>query len=180
MGLPTSEVGKYVTGDWIWKATPAGFDAASFSTRPWKVSRWIEAGRFIDLGGVSLEVIDCPGHSPDSVVLVDHKRRLMFTGDTFYLAPLYTHTPGADFDAYARSAARLARMAHSLDSLLMSHNTPMAGSGYLLKLHAAFESIRDDSATFTAIDSGREYRFDGFAILTPDPPVQAGGRMTTQ
>jgi glyoxylase-like metal-dependent hydrolase (beta-lactamase superfamily II) len=179
-GLTNSEVGEYAQGDWVWKATPAGFDAAGFSSRPWQVSRWIAAGQFIDLGGVSLEVVDSPGHSPDSIVLVDHQRRLMFTGDTFYLAPLYTHIPGGNFEAYAESAARLAQMADTVDSLLMSHNTPTAGSEYLLKLHAAFQAIGENRATFTPVDSGREYRFDGFAILTSDPPVPADGETASQ
>ena len=76
--------------------------------------------------------------------------------------------------------ALLAGMADSVDSLLMSHNTPTADSEYLLKLHAAFEAIRDGAASFTAVEGGREYRFDGFEILTPEPPHPAGGQAASR
>ena len=169
-GLSNDQVGEFARGDWIWKPVPAGFDAERFSTRAWQVARTIDEGQFIDLGGVSLEVVDSPGHSPDSLVLIDHQRRLMFTGDTFYLAPLYTHIPGGDIDAYAQSAAKLAGMAAGIDHLLMSHNTPKAGASFLLTLHEAFQSIRDGTAAFERNEGGREYRFEGFNILTHDPP----------
>lgn len=169
-GLGNAQVGEFARGDWIWKTPPPGFDAERYSTRAWQVTSTIDEGAFIDLGGVSLEVVDAPGHSPDSLVLIDHQRRLMFTGDTFYLAPLYTHIPGGDFDAYAESAAKLADMSGGIDHLLMSHNTPKADSAFLLKMHDAFQSIRNGTPAFELNESGREYRFDGFSILTHDPP----------
>jgi len=35
----------------------------------------------IDLGGNAIEVIEAPGHTPGSVLYVDHKHRCVFTGD---------------------------------------------------------------------------------------------------
>ena len=178
-GLGNDKVGEYALGDWIWKPVPPGFDAATFSTQAWQVSRRVDEGEFIDLGGVSLEIIDSPGHSPDGVVLVDYQRRLMFTGDTFYKAPLYAHIPGADVSAYASSAAKLAALADSVDYLLMGHNTPRADASYLTQLHAAFQAILDGSAEYTVGADGREYDFGDFGLLTPDPPVP-GKRAATQ
>ena len=54
----------------------------------------------------------------------------------------------------------------------MSHNTPLAEAGYLKKLNAAFQAILEESAEYSLTDSGREYPFDGFSILTRDPPEQ--------
>lgn len=171
-GLSNEEVGEYALGDWVWKTLPPDFQAKDYSTRGWEFSRWIEEGQFLDLGGVSLEIIYSPGHAPDSLVLVDHQRRLMFTGDTFYLAPLYTHIPGASFPDYAESAGKLAALAPDIDYLLMAHNTPLADGSYLLKLDAAFRAILDGSAGYQLSDGIREYRFDGFKILTEDPPEE--------
>ncbi len=171
-GLPNEEVGEYASGDWIWKTHPPDFLAKEYAIKPWEFSRWVEEGQFIDLGGVSLEIIFSPGHSPDSLVLVDHQRRLMFTGDTFYLAPLYAHIEGASFADYAASAEKLAAMADDIDYLLMSHNTPLAEGKYLKKLDAAFQAIIDGSASFEQTNSGREYEFEGFSILTTDPPEE--------
>lgn len=169
-GLSNEKVGEYARGDWIWKPTPPGFRADAYATGRWEYSRWIQENQFIDLGGVSLEIIYSPGHSPDSLVLVDHQRRLMFTGDTFYLASLYTHIEGSSFADYAASAAKLAGLSGDVDQLLMSHNTPTASSSYLERLAAAFQSISNGVAPFSPTDGGREYHFGEFSILTTDPP----------
>jgi glyoxylase-like metal-dependent hydrolase (beta-lactamase superfamily II) len=169
-GKTNAEVGEYALGDWVWKTYPPRFNAKTYAIKPWEFSRWVTQGQFIDLGGVSLEVVYAPGHAPDSIVLVDHARRLMFTGDTFYLAPLYAHLEGSNFSAYSVTAAKLAVMAPDIDFLLMSHNTPMAEGRYLQDLHQAFQGIINGTANYSLSDGGREYDFGGFSILTPDPP----------
>ncbi len=169
-GTPNSELIDYVTGDWVWKPLPPDFIPGEYAIRPWQYSNWLRPGQFIDLGGVSLEVIPAPGHSPDSIVLLDSKRRLLFTGDTFYLAPLYAHLPGSSFSEYVDTAAQLAELVDDADYLLMSHNTPLAESRYLLDLDQAMQAIALGQAPFTATDGGREYSFRGFSVLTNDPP----------
>lgn len=171
-GIPNEKVGEYALGDWIWKTHPPTFNARAYTIKPWEFSRWVDNGQFIDLGGVSLEVVYAPGHAPDSLVLVDHARRLMFTGDTFYLAPLYAHLEGSSFSDYVMTAARLALMSKDLDYLLMSHNTPMAEASYLEDLHEAFQAILAGTADYSLNESGREYRFGSFSILTSDPPEE--------
>ena len=42
----------------------------------------IQEGDVIDLGGISLEIYDTPGHTPGGIVLLDRKERILFTGDT--------------------------------------------------------------------------------------------------
>ncbi|MDD3242352.1 MAG: MBL fold metallo-hydrolase [Eubacteriales bacterium] len=43
--------------------------------------RYIKGGDTIDLGGVTLEVVEMPGHTPGSVAFVDHAHKAIFTGD---------------------------------------------------------------------------------------------------
>ena len=50
--------------------------------------------------------------------------RLLFTGDTFYLAPLYTHLEGSSFEDYAVSASRLAALAGDIDRSRAAAETP--------------------------------------------------------
>ncbi len=169
-GAPNSERVEFVSGDWVWKKLPPNFVLSDYRTRPWEYSRWLRPGEFIDLGGVSLEVIHAPGHSPDSIVLLDRKRRLLFTGDTFYLAPLYAQLEESSFTDYMATAAKLAALAGEVDYLLMAHNTPLAESRYLLDLDQAFQAIALERARFSLTDEGREYPFKGFSILTADPP----------
>lgn len=41
----------------------------------------IKEGDRFDLGGRIIEVIELPGHTPGSIVLLDRENRLLFTGD---------------------------------------------------------------------------------------------------
>ena len=169
-GLPREQLAEYASKAWIWKPHPPNFDANNYQIKPYQFSKWIDEGQFIDLGGVSLEIVYAPGHAPDSIMLVDQNRRLMFTGDTFYPAPLYAHLEGSSFDEYADTAAKLAARATDVDYLLTAHNVPLANSDFLLYLDAAFKAISADTTPYQASGEGREYSFDGFSILTLDPP----------
>lgn len=42
----------------------------------------IQDGAVLDLGGICLEVYETPGHTPGSIVLLDRKDRILFSGDT--------------------------------------------------------------------------------------------------
>jgi glyoxylase-like metal-dependent hydrolase (beta-lactamase superfamily II) len=176
-GLPHEQVAEFASPDWIWKPHPPGFNAADYQIQPYQFSGWIDAGQFIDLGGVSLEVLPAPGHAPDGIVLVDHQRRLMFTGDVFYPAPLYAHLEGSSIEDYAATAQRLAAIASEVDYLLPSHNIPIASSDYLIQLDAALKAIINETAQFEVGDGAREYSFDGFSILTHDPPLEAAAEI---
>ena len=41
----------------------------------------IKDGDVFDLGGIELEVLQVPGHTPGSLVLIDRKEKIVFTGD---------------------------------------------------------------------------------------------------
>src|SRR6516225_1022699 len=75
---------------------PAGFDAKSYRTRAFHISHWLKDGDKINLGDRTLEVISTPGHTPDSIALLDERNGLLFTGDTFYLGPIYLYRPETD------------------------------------------------------------------------------------
>jgi glyoxylase-like metal-dependent hydrolase (beta-lactamase superfamily II) len=169
-GSSHQQVAEFASSGWIWKQHPPRFDPATYQIKPYRLSEWIEEGQFIDLGGVSLEIIYAPGHAPDGIVLIDHQRRLMFTGDVFYPAPLYAHLEGSSFEDYAATAARLSQWKPKVDTLLTSHNTPVSSSDYLIRMDAAFQSISEQRAAWEPADGGREYKFEGFSILTADPP----------
>lgn len=168
-GLAHDEVAEAVSPGWIWKPTPAGFDPASYRIRPYAIDRVVTEGFTLDLGGRTLEVLLTPGHAPDSLCLLDRANRLLFTGDTFYPAPLYTHIPGADFAAYRRSARRLAELAPLVDHLLPGHNVPWVESVYLGRMADAFDAVAADAAPYDRAGDLRQYRFDGFSILVPEP-----------
>ena len=144
---------------------PSGVQPDSYSIRPFHVSRRVKDGERIALGGRELEIIFTPGHTPDSLCLLDRKNGLLFTGDTFYRGPIYLFTPETDFNAYTRSVGRLAKLQASLTLLLPAHNLPVAEPVFLTRLADAVEKVRSGAAKAVVTEGRREYSFDGFSLL---------------
>ena len=171
-GLAHEAVAEFVGEGWIWKPTPDGFSKESYRSEAFEIVETIRDGDVFDLGGRSLEVLLTPGHAPDALCLLDRENRLLLTGDTFYPGPLYAHLNGSDFEAYRATAGRLAALnekgTDEVDTLLPAHNEPWVSSDYLEKMRDAFESIVRDETPFVLTDGNREYKFEGFTILTRD------------
>ena len=121
---------------------PKGFNAKTYATKPWKISRFIQDGFRINLGGRTVEVIATPGHTPDSISLLDRANGLLFTGDTYYPAAIWLFRPETDFAAYKKSIARLAELAPQVKLVLGAHNVPVAKPEVLAKLVTAFDAVR--------------------------------------
>jgi glyoxylase-like metal-dependent hydrolase (beta-lactamase superfamily II)/membrane-bound inhibitor of C-type lysozyme len=165
-GSPPAATAEFLKKGWVWKALPEGFDADAFRSRPFAISRIVDEGDVIDLGDRQLEILNTPGHAPDAICLIDRENRLLLTGDSFYLAPLYTHLEGSDFLDYERTAARLAGLADDIDAAITSHNVPMVAPRYMVALGDAFTAIANGAADdYVTADGFREYRFDGFSVI---------------
>ncbi len=147
---------------------PPGTTSKSYSIRPWKSTHTLRDGERVDLGGRELEVIFAPGHTPDSVVLLDRKNGLLFTGDTFYPGPIYLFVPETDFAAYARSVAQLAALESQIKLLLPAHNVPVAQPFYLKRLADAVQQVQHGKVKSRVTEGHREYSFDGFSLLLSD------------
>lgn len=165
LGVPHERMAEFVGEGWIWKPLPNGFVRDEYHSHPFAISKFIAEGDVIDVGGRRLEILETPGHAPDSICLIDRENRILFTGDTFYLAPLYTHVDGSDFEDYARSAARLAGLAGEIDIAVTSHNVPIVNGSYMIALGIAFEQIRAGTVEYVVTDGNREYPFDGFSVI---------------
>jgi glyoxylase-like metal-dependent hydrolase (beta-lactamase superfamily II) len=151
--------------DEICGALPAGFDAKAYATKPFHVTHWLHNGDKIDLGGRTLKVIATPGHTPDAIALLDEANGLLFTGDSFYLGPIYLYRPETDLDAYVASMQKLALLAPRLQLLLPSHNVPVADPSYLPKVVTAMQQVRRGEVKAVAKDGKHEYVFEGFSFL---------------
>ena len=144
---------------------PMGFDPKSYRTKAFHISHWLHDGERIDLGGRTLEVLATPGHTPDSIILLDEQNGLLFTGDTFYPGPIYLYRPETDLDAYVASVKRMAGLASRLQLLLPSHNVPLAEPDYLPRVLEGIQQVRHGQAKSVAKDGKREYVFEGFSFL---------------
>ena len=159
-----------ITPDQICGALPKEFDAKAYSTRPWKITAYTHDGDRLDLGGRTIEVVATPGHTPDSISLIDRENRLLFTGDTYYPAPIWLYRPETDLDAYAASIRRLASLAPQVKLILGAHNIPVAPPSVLPRLVAAFDLVRAGKVVPTPDSPGKvQYAVDGFSFLMPAP-----------
>lgn len=131
-----------ITPDQICGTLPPGFGAKAYQTRPWKITKYIHDGERFDLGGRAIEVIATPGHTPDAISLFDRANGLLFTGDTYYPAPIWLFRPETDLDAYSRSILRLAALAPQVKIVLGAHNIPVAKPAALAELVDAFDAVR--------------------------------------
>jgi glyoxylase-like metal-dependent hydrolase (beta-lactamase superfamily II) len=144
---------------------PAGVQPGNYSVRPFHISQRVKDGQHVALGGRELEVIFTPGHTPDSLCLLDRRHGLLFTGDTFYPGPIYLFTEEANFAAYAKSVAKLAKLAPHLQLLLTAHNVPVASPDVLHRLVEAVQNVQSGRAKPTVTEGRREYSFQGFSLL---------------
>jgi glyoxylase-like metal-dependent hydrolase (beta-lactamase superfamily II) len=161
----------FTTPESFWEGhVPEDFDLASYKIENYTVTHYYKEGDIIDLGNRQLEVVAAPGHSLDGIVLVDRANRLMWTGDVFYVGPLFAFLEEADMEVYAQTASKLAEFADDVDYLLPTHNTTMEPSGWLTKMNAAFKALASGEKTdFNEGEGYREYVFDGFQIWAKPP-----------
>lgn len=160
----------YIGHPLVWKPYPALFEPATFSIPPYRVNHWLRDGETIDLGGREVQVLHTPGHSPDSVCLLDRGARMLFLGDLFYTGQIYTWLLGGDLEQLVASYDRLVALFPEYDLVMPAHNEPAIGKEILLTVAAGARSILEGTGTYTVLEGGRrKYAFDRFAFVTgPD------------
>jgi glyoxylase-like metal-dependent hydrolase (beta-lactamase superfamily II) len=155
---------------------PWGFDRKAYATRPWKITSYIHDGDRIDLGGRSLEVLATPGHTPDAISLLDRTHGLLFTGDTYYPAPIWLYRPETDLQAYAASIRRLADLAPQVKVVLGAHNVPVASPAVLARLVSAFDDVRAGRVAATPASPGQViYKVGDISFLMRGTASKSGG-----
>jgi glyoxylase-like metal-dependent hydrolase (beta-lactamase superfamily II) len=120
---------------------PAKFDPKTYRTKPWHISITIHDGFKVNLGGRTVEVIATPGHTPDAISLFDRANGLLFTGDTYYPAPIWLFRPETDMKAYAASVKKLLDLKPEVKLVLGAHNVPVASPEVLDDLLTATEML---------------------------------------
>jgi glyoxylase-like metal-dependent hydrolase (beta-lactamase superfamily II) len=150
---------------------PKGFDPKAYQTKPWHISLFVHDGFKINLGGRTIEIIATPGHTPDAIALIDRANGLLFTGDTFYPAPIWLFRPETDLAAYAKSIERLAALAPEVKTVLGAHNIPVAPPTVLPALVQAFADLQAGKATCKPSGSGKQLcEVDKFSFLLRAAP----------
>ena len=142
---------------------PEGFDRSSYRIHPFRINKHIVDGDSIDLGGGrKISVIFTPGHTPDSISLLDLTERLLFVGDSFYEGPIFLYRPETNLGDYVRSLKKLVAIIekNQVDLVVPSHNTPNAHPDLLRKALGAIEEVLTGGKKADGITNDSHHRFD--------------------
>ncbi|OYU91130.1 MAG: hypothetical protein CFE29_10090 [Bradyrhizobiaceae bacterium PARB1] len=72
--------------------------------RNFKPDRWLEEGDTVSVGGLSFEILHCPGHSPGSVVYYSKGMKFAHVGDVLFAGSVgRTDLPGGSHETLINS-----------------------------------------------------------------------------
>ena len=165
-GMQSDELSVEVSAEARCKDLPAGVSEDDHRIQPFAISQKISDGDVIDIGGRQLEILQVPGHTDDSVALLDRSAGLLWSGDSFYEGPIWLFFPETDLVAYRASVARFAALAPNLKAVFPAHNTPKADPALLLELRANLDRVLAGEIPAVPVSDGNvEFRFEGFGLL---------------
>ena len=107
----------------------------------------VKEGDCFDLGGKKLTVVDCPGHTPGSIALLEEKEGLLFSGDTISLGPVYLFGDNRDVKDYRKTLKKLQKMAvdGKFHAVYPCHNRCPVGVDIIDELIRCVDGILDGS-----------------------------------
>jgi glyoxylase-like metal-dependent hydrolase (beta-lactamase superfamily II) len=89
------------------KLPAPGWTAADYKIPSAPLTRTLDEGDIVDLGDRKFHVLHLPGHSPDSIALLDEADGLFFAGDAIYDSMLIDDLPDSSRSDYRRTMQRL-------------------------------------------------------------------------
>ena len=107
----------------------------------------VEDGQVFDLGGITLQVYETPGHTSGEIMLFDKKDRILFTGDGT-LSPLWLQLPESlPVKTQIASMQKVQSIRGDFDYILTGHSKGLEDAGLFDELlQAAIELDGGDTA----------------------------------
>ena len=137
------------------------------------VTEWWKPGDTIDIGDRRIEVVHIPGHSTDSIALIDRARGYAFVGDHLYGGTLLANLPGSDLAVYLQSTRRLLQDFPEIRTVFGAHGHGRMTRDSLVALESALAAILDKRAQGQRLWwlgwTAARYPGDGFTILAAVP-----------
>ncbi|MDJ0849496.1 MAG: MBL fold metallo-hydrolase [Myxococcota bacterium] len=115
------------------------------------VTEWLAPGSVVSLGDRDLRVLHTPGHTTDSISLLDLSTGWLFSGDFVYPGPLFAFLPNSHLGEYLRGAQAVLAAVDAGARVLGAHRDrppglPELGRSDVEDLRATLERIRAGEA----------------------------------
>jgi glyoxylase-like metal-dependent hydrolase (beta-lactamase superfamily II) len=140
------------------------------------VNHWVKDREVIDLGSRRITVVSTPGHTPESVSLLDPSHQRLFTGDLVNREVSLLNVPGSDLHQTLRSLHELARLAPEPSLAYEAHSEKPLTSAELRLIARGIDDIlrkRVHSQRF-CLSGVPALRYDigAFPIIVPEASDQ--------
>jgi hydroxyacylglutathione hydrolase len=140
----------------------------------YRVRSWFKDGQTLNLGDRTVTLLSIPGHTEESVGVLDAGGTRLFSGDIVNRMVSLVDVPGSDVSAMARSLARLVRLAKPGAVAYEAHAEAPLTWAELNQLAHGVAEIAAGRATWTPMCLGgvptRRYAVGAFPILLPATP----------
>jgi hydroxyacylglutathione hydrolase len=145
-----------------------GFDAPIL-----EIDEWLAPDSVVSLGDRNLRVLYTPGHTDDSVSLLDLESGQLFSGDFIYPGSLFAFLPNSGMGDYLYGAERVLEAAPTNGRVFGAHRVAPPGAPELAMsdvadLHAALVAIRDGQLAAEGVYP-RAYRVNARLELLAEP-----------
>jgi len=142
-------------------------------THGFRVTEWWKPGDVIDIGGRKIEIVHIPGHSSDSIALVERASGYAWVGDHLYGGTLLANLPGADLARYLESTRKLLDDFPEIRTVFGAHEKGRLPRESLVALQDALSAIIEHRAQGERIWwlgwMVSRYPFENFTILAAAP-----------
>lgn len=91
----------------------------------------VKEGDIIDIGNFIFEVIEIPGHTEGSIVLLEKNQKFVIAGDSVQEGPIFMFGDVSKFDSYIESMEKLNSYKKNIKTIYSAHNTLSYGPEYI-------------------------------------------------
>lgn len=95
------------------------------------VKKPLKDGDKIDIGNFVFEVIEIPGHTEGSIVLLEKNKKFMIAGDSVQEGPIFMFGDVKKFDSYIASMKKLNKFSKYVEKIYSAHNTLAYGPEFI-------------------------------------------------
>jgi glyoxylase-like metal-dependent hydrolase (beta-lactamase superfamily II) len=129
------KIGIHPDDKFLLNRVPADFAELGYADEPFETYITMRDEVCYNIGGLTLQVVHTPGHSPGSICLMDLKKRLAFTGDTMFADSIGRFDlAGGDEQVLMNSLEKLKNLLEP-DTLVLSGHGGKARFSTVLKIN---------------------------------------------